>query len=194
MDSRRMMPAVFLDRDGTLIRDVGYLSGEEQIEVLPHVPQALRLLKQKGFKLVVVTNQSGVARGWLTEEKLAAIHEALIERLARHGIDLDAIYYCPHHPTEGVVPYNICCSCRKPDVGLVKRAAKELRLDPARSYVVGDQLTDMELARRIGAKGIWIGGQQPTGRGPVGSCFVARDLKEAAEWIIDDGGQIRGAE
>jgi D-glycero-D-manno-heptose 1,7-bisphosphate phosphatase len=192
-----MTPAIFLDRDGTLIRDVGYLSSEEQIEVLPHVPQALRLLKEKGFKLVVVTNQSAVARGWLTEEKLARIHEALVERLAQNGIHLAGIYYCPHHPTEGVVPYNISCSCRKPDVGLVERAARELRLDPARSYVIGDQVADMELARRIGAKGIWIGGERPTGREPVRSYFVARDLKEAARWIVDriyDGGQIRGAE
>ncbi|HEX2227887.1 MAG TPA: HAD-IIIA family hydrolase, partial [Candidatus Binatia bacterium] len=101
--------AVFVDRDGTLIRDVGYLHREEQIEVLPQVPEALRLLKQKGYKVVVITNQSAVARGQLTEDALAEIHRELFDRLARSGAEVDGIYYCPHHPTEGLGSYKIHC-------------------------------------------------------------------------------------
>ena len=177
--------AVFVDRDGTLIRDVGHLCRQDQVEILPRVPEALRLLKDSGFKVVVVTNQSAVARGRLTEELLAEIHRQLFDRLARLGAEVDAVYYCPHHPTEGSGRYRADCDCRKPQTGMIRRAAAELGLAVTRSYVVGDQLTDMELATRSGAQGIWIrrGGEVP-GEPSVGVTRVVEDLWEAARWIV----------
>ncbi|MDH3446070.1 MAG: HAD family hydrolase [Deltaproteobacteria bacterium] len=176
--------AVFVDRDGTLIRDVGYLCREEQLEILPRVPEAIRSLKERGYKIVVVTNQSAIARGFLTEVVLAGIHRELLAQLARLGAHVDAIYYCPHHPTEGFAPYKMVCDCRKPETAMIRLAAMELDLAPSRSYVVGDQIIDMELAARSGAKGIWIhdSGEIP---GDISSAVahVVPNLWEAARWI-----------
>src|SRR5574341_2208319 len=156
MNSSVKKAAVFLDRDGTLIRDVKYLSAVEQIEILPGAVAALLLLRAHGFKLVVVTNQSAVARGRLSEMGLQEIHAELMKRLGRDGAVLDAIYYCPHHPTEGFRNFRKICECRKPKTGMIERAARELDLDPKLSYVVGDKWTDIELAKEAGATGIFI--------------------------------------
>lgn len=180
-------PAIFLDRDGTLIRDVGHLYRQDQVEILPRVAEAIRLLRGQGFLLVVVTNQSAVARGRLTEEELGRIHDALNARLAQDGAHLDGIYYCPHHPTEGIGTYHAECDCRKPNTGMIVRATSDLGLDPSSSYVVGDQTSDMELADRVGAKGVRIashlvaGGDSPAPKYPV-----VADLWQAAEWIVGD--------
>jgi len=180
-------PAIFLDRDGTLIRDVGYLYRQEQVEILPKVAEAIRLLRGQGFLLVVVTNQSAVARGRLTEEDLGHIHDALNTRLAQDGAQLDGIYYCPHHPTEGVGPYHAECDCRKPNTGMIVKAVSDLGLDPSSSYVVGDQTRDMELAERIGAKGVRIARELVVGGGsPDSKHPVVADLWQAAEWIVGD--------
>ena len=136
MKERTKAAAVFLDRDGTILRDVGYLCSQEQIEILPGVPEAIRLLKEKGYKIVVVTNQSAVARGRLSEKQLKQIHEEVRAQLARAGATLDAVYYCPHHPSEGVTAYRVLCDCRKPNTGMIRRASEELGLEPARPYVV----------------------------------------------------------
>jgi D-glycero-D-manno-heptose 1,7-bisphosphate phosphatase len=177
-------PAVFVDRDGTLIRDVGYLCRREQLEILPQVPAALRLIRRKGYKIIVITNQSAVARGQLTEEALGCIHEELLARLAQLGADLDAVYYCPHHPTVGAAPYRQACDCRKPNAGMVFRAAAELGLAPERSYVVGDQVIDMELAARSGARGVWLQGSGTSAVDlPCGAVHAAANLWEAACWL-----------
>lgn len=179
-------PAVFVDRDGTLIRDVGHLCRADQMEILPQVPEALRLLKDNGFKVVMVTNQSVVARGRLTEDLLADIHRQLLHRLARSGGEVDAVYYCPHHPIEGLGCYRVVCDCRKPNTGMIRRAAAELGLAVFRSFVVGDQPTDMELAARSGARGIWIHpGGEPPGDVAAGVARVVGSLWEAARWIVD---------
>jgi D-glycero-D-manno-heptose 1,7-bisphosphate phosphatase len=181
-------PGVILDRDGTLIREVGYLTRFEQIEILPNVPEAIKILRHNGLKVAVVTNQSAVGRGLITEEGLQSIHREMETRLARTGAFLDGIYYCPHHPTEAMGSYRIFCDCRKPNTGLVKKAADELNLDVEQSYVVGDQVSDMELAADVGAKGIRILSDEPWGANrtdPLGSMIV-RDLWEAAQWIVHD--------
>jgi D-glycero-D-manno-heptose 1,7-bisphosphate phosphatase len=187
--------AVFLDRDGTLVRDVGYLNCEEQLEILSGVPEAIRRLQAEGFKVVVVTNQSAVARGRLVESDLLKINEALRQRLAQSGAILDGIYYCPHHPTEGLGSYRVACNCRKPNTGMVRRACEELGLDPSISYVVGDQETDMDLAERVGATGILI--CDPRSDDYVSKvsngCSVA-DLQHAVEWILKDTAQTRRKE
>lgn len=181
-------PGIFVDRDGTLIKEVGYLRRLEQIEILPGVPEAIQLLRQQGLKVAVITNQSAVARGLITEDELREIHQKLSDELARHGAFLDGIYYCPHHPTEGVEPYRIVCDCRKPKVGLARRAAADLNLHIPRSYVVGDQSSDMEVASRIGAKGILIKGEidGQQGQGAGVEVVAVRDFWEAAQWVIQD--------
>ena len=179
--------AVFLDRDGTIIREVGHLHRRDQVEILPRVPEAIRLLRAQGFCVVVVTNQSAVARGLLTEEELGMIHAELKARLAQEEAHLDGIYYCPHHPTEGNGAYRCACNCRKPNTGMIAKAAADLGLDPSRSYVVGDQVADMELADRVGAKGVRIARQVVAGDDSTepGRPVVA-DLWQAAEWIVGD--------
>ena len=195
MSGLRTGAAVFLDRDGTLIRDVGYLRRIDEVEVLPNVPAALCLLREQGFKLVLVTNQSAVARGWLTEEDLGAIHAALAAQLARGGARLDAVYYCPHHPVEGSGIYRVACSCRKPGVGMIDRASVELGLNPLVSYVVGDQPTDIELAERIGATALLIRGEAASAGEDNLSVPTAADLWQAAHWIVDHAKRVaRGEE
>jgi D-glycero-D-manno-heptose 1,7-bisphosphate phosphatase len=192
MSSNVKRAAVFLDRDGTLIRDVKYLCAVEQIEILPGAAAALLLLRAHGFKLVVVTNQSGVARGRLSELDLQAIHAELMERLGRDGAVLDAIYYCPHHPTEGLGDFRRNCECRKPKTGMIERAVRELDLDPKLSYVVGDKWTDIELAQGAGATGIFIG-RDDAKNGAVAGLEVplVADLRQAAEWIVGHSPSVR---
>jgi D-glycero-D-manno-heptose 1,7-bisphosphate phosphatase len=184
-------PGVFLDRDGTLVRDVNYLRRRDQLEILPRAPEAIRVLREHGLRVVVITNQSGVARGLLSEDDLRDIHRELERRLADSGALLDGIYYCPHHPTEGAEPYRVSCDCRKPGIALAQRAARALGLNPALSYVVGDQASDMQLAARLGAKGILIRNSNETlAQDAVDNAMavacVAADLWKAAEWIVDD--------
>jgi D-glycero-D-manno-heptose 1,7-bisphosphate phosphatase len=186
--------AVFLDRDGTLIREVGYLSRPDQVEILPGVPAALRRLREFGFRLVVVTNQSAVARGHMSEPDLVVIHELLREKLMAQGAVLDALYYCPHHPTEGLGSYRIFCNCRKPQTGLVEKAVLDLQLDPSLSYVVGDQWTDMQLAKQVGATGILLGNPPATIAVDYDTGVpVVTSLLQAAQWIIDNEGRRSGS-
>jgi D-glycero-D-manno-heptose 1,7-bisphosphate phosphatase len=163
------------------------------MEILPQVPAALRLLREHGFKLVVVTNQSAVARGWLSEQNLRQMHDALAAELARSGAPLDGIYYCPHHPTEGSGVFRVICRCRKPDVGMIERASVELGLNPARSYVVGDQQTDIELAGRIGATAVLIRGDLAPSSDMAG-VPAAADLWRAALWIVEHKNRAQGVE
>ena len=182
--------AVFLDRDGTLIREVNYLCSVEQIEILPGVAQALRLLRERGFKLVMVTNQSVIARGGLSEAGLQDIHAQLSAQLGADGASLDAIYYCPHHPSEGMGEYRVVCRCRKPNTGMIERAVEDLDVDAARSFVVGDQMTDVELAYRVGAAAIFIGRDGAAAKAArTLNVPVVDDLLQAAHWIIERAGQ-----
>jgi len=171
--------AVFLDRDGTLIEDVDYLTEPGQIRILPGVPAALRRLKEAGFLLIVVTNQSAVARGMLTEAKLTAVHAELNGRLAAEGAAVDAFYYCPHLPDGVVERYARACDCRKPAAGLLRRAAAEWHVDPARSYAVGDSERDVEAGRAAGCFSILLGG----GRSGHADALAA-DLAGAADVIL----------
>lgn len=140
-----------MDRDGTLIRDVVYPADPEAVELLPGAVAGLHTLRDMGFALVVVSNQSGVGRGLIRNDQAAAVHERVVELLQREGLRLDGWYYCPHAPEEG-------CDCRKPSPGLITRASADLGIDPTRSYVIGDKESDMELARRVGSRGIRFGG------------------------------------
>jgi D,D-heptose 1,7-bisphosphate phosphatase len=170
--------AVFLDRDGTIARDVHYCRRAEDFELLPGVPEAVRLLNHSGFKVVVVTNQSGIARGYFTEETLAQIHDKMRSELAERNARVDAIYYCPHHPDEG-------CSCRKPGTALFHKAAEEHGIHLPGSYVVGDMQMDIDAGKALGAKTVLVTtGPQSLAPSPQPPDHVAPDLLRAAKWIV----------
>ncbi len=183
--------AVFLDRDGTLNEEVGYVNHIQRFILLPRVGESIRLLNQHGWKAVVVSNQSGVARGYFPESLVHQVHEKMQDLLKREGAYLDGIYYCPHHPEVGVPPYRQRCRCRKPGTGMIEEAVKEFGLDCSESYVIGDRGVDIELARQLGAKAIlvltgygrgeWEYRKQEWKGKPD---FVAEDLFEAVQWIL----------
>lgn len=181
--SRAARPAVFLDRDGTLVREVGYLADPAELELLPGVPDALRALQAAGFALVVISNQSGVGRGLFP---IGTVHVAMarLRRLLRTaGVELDGVYFCPHRPDAG-------CPCRKPASGLIERAAEDLNLHPRGSFVVGDKRLDVETARRVGARGILVrtgyGRDEEHREGTAADApeAVCDDLEAAAAWIL----------
>jgi len=177
---------VFLDRDGTLNYDPGYLKIAGDLKLLAGVGPALARLKRAGARLVVVTNQSGVGRGIVTLKDLEAIHARLQGLLEQEHAALDAIYFCPHHPNDG-------CHCRKPNVGMVERAVSELQLDLRRSYLIGDHARDILLAQRVGAKAILITSGPVDSQGldrleaeQVMPDTVAKSMAEAVDWILND--------
>jgi len=158
-------PAVFLDRDGTLIEDVGFLKSLDEVALFPWTIDTVRALNRAGLPVVVITNQAGVARGMFDEAFVADTHRHLSALLQKGGARIDAYYYCPHHPDGKVDLYARTCECRKPGRGLVDRAARDLGLDPARSFVVGDTWLDVGL------------GRQPRGRRELDSEQSEIDLK-----------------
>ncbi len=173
---------VFLDRDGTINEDVGYLSDPDGLVVIEGAARAIRLLNEKKIKVIVVSNQSGVGRGYYTDSDVEAVNLRLRELLGKDGAALDAIYYCNHHP-------DVDCACRKPGAGMAELAAAEHGLNSLRAYVVGDKESDMGLARNINAKGVLV----LTGKGSnelegmeEPPDFIAKDLLEAALWILAD--------
>ncbi|MBN2134461.1 MAG: D-glycero-beta-D-manno-heptose 1,7-bisphosphate 7-phosphatase [Acidobacteria bacterium] len=151
-----MNRAVFLDRDGTLNKEVNYLHSANDLELLPGSASAVKILNEAGFKVIIITNQSGIARGILDETDLKNIHEKLISLLETEGARIDGIYYCPHHPTEGTGKYTKICDCRKPLAGLFIQAAEEFDIDLKSSFFVGDKLADIRMAPVRGGKSILV--------------------------------------
>jgi len=141
---------IFFDRDGTLNTEVDYLSRPEELQLIPNAAQAIREANEFGVKVLIITNQSGIARGLFTEHDLEAIHERLRLLLARHGAHVDGIYFCPHHPEFGVAPYRKSCRCRKPKTGMLSKAASEHGVDLKQSFVIGDRCIDMQAGRAAG--------------------------------------------
>lgn len=181
--------AVFVDRDGTLIEEVGYLDRVERVELYPWTIDAVRALNRAGFRIVLVSNQSGVARGFFSESVVDTVHRHIESLLAAGGAHIDAYYYCPHHPDGKVSEYAVACECRKPKRGLVDRAVQEFGIDPLRSFVVGDRWLDVQLAREVGAKGVLVRtgyGATEELRPPEGMVAdaVADNLAGAASWIL----------
>lgn len=170
--------AVFLDRDGTMAPDVHYCSRPEDFELFPNTAKAVRLLNEHGFKVIVITNQSGVARGYFTEKTLAEIHEKMKRELAKEGAWVDAIYYCPHHPDDN-------CDCRKPKPRLILQAAKDLDIDLQRSFVVGDLQMDIALGKAVGCPAILIRDEAVLDSANAEADLIAPDLLEAARVVID---------
>lgn len=183
--------AVFIDRDGTLTEEVGYVNHPSRLRLLPRSAEAIRRLNEAGIAAVVATNQAGIARGYFSEDVLHLVHERLVEQLKEAGAHLDGLYVCPHHPTEGVAPFRADCDCRKPKPGLLLRAARDLDLDLSGSAMVGDKASDLVVARPVGARAILVLTGYGLGeweyrraRFPVAPDHVATDLLDAVEWVI----------
>lgn len=184
-----MSAAVFLDRDGTLIEEVGYLDRADRVALYPYAVDAIRALNRAGIPIVMVTNQSGVARGFFSEAVVEEVHRHIADVLACGGARIDAYYYCPHHPDGRVAEYAVHCECRKPGRALVDRAVRELGIDPARSFTVGDRWVDIGLARTIGGRGVLVrtgygAGEEHKRPSSLSADAVVNNLVEAASWIL----------
>lgn len=182
-------PAVFLDRDGTLIEDVGYLDRFERLAVMPWAAEALKALRSAGFALVMVTNQSGVAQGMIEESFVVDVHRFLADQFAEAGAPFDGIYYCPHHPSGSVEAFRRDCDCRKPRPGMALQAERELGLDLARSFVVGDKWLDVGLGNAIGGGGILVrtgygGSEERRPKPGITPVAIVDTVLDAASFII----------
>ena len=188
-----MDKVVFLDRDGTINEEVHYLYRPEDFKFLPGVPEALKMLTDSGYKLVVVTNQAGVARGYYSEADVVKLHGYVNELLKPYGTGIHGFYYCPHHPEHGKGRYKTVCGCRKPGIGLFEQAEKDFSVDKSASYMIGDKLLDTEAGQRFGVTSILVGTgygaelhkeQQEKGEKPSYDHY-AEDLSQAAQWILE---------
>jgi D-glycero-D-manno-heptose 1,7-bisphosphate phosphatase len=191
-----LRPAIFMDRDGTLSHEVGYVNHPSRFRLFPWAVDAVRRINRSGFVAVVVTNQAGVARGYFPESMIEEVHGILRAAMEAGSARLDGIYYCPHHPSAGEPPYRMDCDCRKPRPGLLRRAATDLGVDLGQSWVVGDRLGDLQLAWSVGAQGALVktgyglgelGFGVPTWSRPPD--LVAEHLLEAVERILEAQGR-----
>ncbi|MGH7597990.1 MAG: D-glycero-beta-D-manno-heptose 1,7-bisphosphate 7-phosphatase [bacterium] len=181
---------VFLDRDGTINEEVNYLSRPDQLRLIAGAAEAIKRFEQAGLKVVIVTNQAGIARGYFSEPALQQIHLELEKMLRAQDAHIDAIYYCPHHPTAGIGVYKIDCNCRKPKPGLLERAARELNLDLNRSFIVGDKPADLQAGEAAGCRtilvrtGYGLESEKELAGGNFTPDHIADDLLEASRWIF----------
>ncbi len=191
-----MKRAVFLDRDGTIIEHVDYIYDCSQVKLIPRASDAIKLLNESGFKVIVITNQPGVARGYFTEETVREINEFIQQRLVKEGARIDKVYYCPHH-AEGVIEeYAKVCDCRKPSPGMIEKAVRELGIDLKGSFVIGDRAIDVEAGDRAGCRTVLLAGEAPPGSGketPIIPDHVAPDLYEAVKWLVELNSKQGGA-
>jgi len=190
----KKISAVFLDRDGVINEEVGYLDSLDKLKVIPGAYKAIRLINASAMKVVVVSNQAGVAKGLFTEEFVRETNDCLQKMLRQQGAYIDKFYFCPHHPTEGVERYRQICDCRKPAPGMLLQAEQELNIDLKKSYFVGDRFRDMEAAKKAGVRGILVktgyGKELLQDDGPDKATpeskpdFIATDILEAVKWIL----------
>ncbi|MEW5946718.1 MAG: HAD family hydrolase [bacterium] len=184
--------AVFIDRDGTLNEDMGYVNHVSRFHIFPRSIEAIRLLNRAGVLAVLVSNQSGVAMGYFPDERVREIHDHMNRELASAGVRLDGVYYCPHHPRAAVEEYRMECRCRKPATGMADRAVRELGIAVERACVVGDKPSDFRLAHRLGVPGVlvmtgygrgeWEYNRHGWERRPD---HVCEDLLDAVRWFLD---------
>jgi len=186
-----MRPGVFLDRDGTINKEIGYLHEIEKLSLIPGAAHAIKRLNDHHIPVICVSNQSGVARGLFTVECVHMVHKRLDELLAVDGARLDGIYFCPHHPTKGEYPYLMDCECRKPQTGMLKKAASDFDIDLHHSYLIGDRISDIQTAQNANLKAILV----LTGYGQkeletldqmahYKPDLVCQDIVAAIDWIL----------
>jgi D-glycero-D-manno-heptose 1,7-bisphosphate phosphatase len=187
-----MEKAIFMDRDGTISKEVGYVNHLSRFSLIDRAADAIKLINGSDFLAVAVTNQAGVARGYFKEDLILKVHDRMETLLNEKGSYLDAIYYCPHHPEVGEEPYRKACDCRKPNTGMLEAAREDLDVDLTRSFMIGDKLSDVQLAHRVGGKGVMV--LTGYGRGEYEALseedkkipdHVAEDLYDAVKWILD---------
>jgi D-glycero-D-manno-heptose 1,7-bisphosphate phosphatase len=181
-----------MDRDGTINEEVGYIDHPNRFVLLPNSARAIELLNRAGILVIVVSNQSGVARGYFPETSVHEINDYMKSLLEREGASVDAIYYCPHHPSGSIPAYRMTCQCRKPATGLIQLACDHYDIDMGRSFVVGDRLIDIQMARNANLKCVLINTGYGRGeiehllpRSAVAPDLVAADLLEAVKWILE---------
>ena len=183
-----MIRAVFLDRDGVITQEPPYYAHElSQLKLIPRVPEAIRLLNENGFVVIVVSNHAGIARGYYPEEDAISFSRAVEDNLAKENARIDAMYYCPHHPEAKVEKYRVDCDCRKPKPGMLLRVERELGVNLGQSFMVGDKLSDIEAGKRAGCKTIMVKTGQGAGeleKNEVLCDYIADDLYDAVEHIL----------
>jgi D-glycero-D-manno-heptose 1,7-bisphosphate phosphatase len=181
-------PAVFLDRDGTVCEEVGYLSDIRELRLILRADEAIGIINQSGWKTIIVSNQSGIARGYMTTDAVDQINRQLLYLLQREGAKVDGIYYCPHH-LQGHPPFNINCDCRKPSAGMLQKAAREHQLALNQSVMIGDKYSDVETGQQLNIPGILV--RTGFGEGEIKKYqhqwhkapdYIARDILDAIEW------------
>jgi D-glycero-D-manno-heptose 1,7-bisphosphate phosphatase len=163
-------PAAFLDRDGVLNEDLGYVYESSRFKWLPGAIEAVKWLNERGYLVIVVTNQSGIARGLYTEAQFQALTDWMCSELGRHGARIDAVYHCPHHPTAGKGQYRVECNCRKPGAGMLEQAADDFAIDLDKSFLVGDSQRDLDAAKAFGVRALHFTG------GDLKDFFIAAGL------------------
>lgn len=186
-----MRKAIFIDKDGTLIQDVPYNVDPEKIVLEQYAGMAMQLFHKQGYMLVVITNQSGIARGYFKEEQLAGVQQKINELLLEYNVLLDGFFYCPHHPEGTISPYAISCNCRKPGPGMLQAASEQLGVDLKQSWMIGDILHDVEAGNQAGCRSLLINNGHETEwminprRTPT---YIASDLLDAAQFITKVNG------
>jgi D-glycero-D-manno-heptose 1,7-bisphosphate phosphatase len=177
---------VFFDRDGTINEEVGYLDDPDRLRLIPGAAEAIRLLNEADILAIVISNQAGIGRGYFSATTVEAIHERLVEQLGRRNAYLDAIYYCPHHPSEG-------CDCRKPKTGMLMQAAREHGIDMQRAFMVGDKVSDLAAGRQVGCRTVLVltgygeRAQETLNRTNSPPDHISTDLRDAVKWILMEG-------
>lgn len=189
-------PAVFIDRDGTISEEVGYVNHPSRFRVFPYSSEAIRILNDAGWLAILITNQAGVARGYFSEDVIQKVHDQLTHDLQNGSAKLDAIYYCAHHPSVGEPPYRFDCDCRKPKTGLIQQAAKDFEIDIAASWMAGDRYSDVELARNAGLRSAFVLSGYGRGEWEYQSQawvhrpdLVCENLLEAVKSIVNNGSE-----
>lgn len=187
-----MNKVVFLDRDGTINVEKNYLYKIEEFEYIDGAVDALRILQDLGYMLIIITNQSGIARGFYTEADFLQLNHWMIEDLREKGVQIEKVYYCPHHPEGVIAEYSGACDCRKPGTGLFWQAQKELQIDMAKSYAIGDKIRDLAICKESDVHGILLDDREKksisnrmnamSGAEQIHSCS---NILEAAEWILE---------
>lgn len=186
--------AIFIDRDGTLNEEVGYITEMSQFRLFGFAAESIKMINDSGWYAVLITNQAGIARGHHSEEFLRRLHAQMELSLLRDGARLDAIYYCPHHPEFGAPPYRQDCNCRKPKPGLIEKAAKDFSLDLNNCYIIGDRMSDIETGHTAGTRSVMV--MTGYGREEYPDAIrqrppdhAAENLLEAVRWILENRGR-----
>lgn len=180
MDTEKKKPAVFLDRDGVLSEEKSYVCSVEQLNIFPYTAECVRKIKEKGYYAIVITNQSGVARGLFTEDALRKMNQYMVEHTG-----VDAVYYCPHHKKGVVLGYALECNCRKPGTGLIEQARQDFNIDMGRSWFVGDRASDIQTGKKAGIKTILVESGYGTKRleENVAPDYILEDLREVIQLL-----------